>query len=137
MIGRAGSVIREIQEFTNTKISFKEDTDVDSPIRTCVITGDLDNIKLAEEKIKSILNNQPIIETYEKLVPYRTIAKITERNGALLRQIQNSSNAKLIIESLSNITDLGMFWKIEKYAFGLIDSIYHYLIFFQMPRKEL
>lgn len=100
-------MIQSIQQSTNTKIRFKEESDVDLLERICVITGSLENIKLAEEKIKAILNNQPIIETYETWVPQRSIAKMTERGGELLNHIQNSSNAKIILESSHNVADSG------------------------------
>ncbi|XP_058795820.1 tudor and KH domain-containing protein homolog [Phymastichus coffea] len=106
VIGRAGSVIRELQESTNTKISFIEDNDVDLPMRICVITGDPKNLILAEKKIQAVLINQPLIETYEQWVPQRTIMKMTEKGEVLLKQIQNSSNAKIILENSFNVADL-------------------------------
>jgi hypothetical protein len=75
--------------------------------RTCVITGSKENVVLAEEKIKYILNNQPIIETYETWVPLRTIINITDRGREILNQIQNSSNAKIILDNLITHEDLG------------------------------
>ena len=111
IIGRGGTVIQNIQESTNTKISFKEESDVDLIQRTCIITGKPENIKLAEEKIKSILNNQPIVETYETWVPQQTIEKITEKGEEILNKIQNLSNAKIILESSLRTTNLGIYIK--------------------------
>lgn len=97
IIGRGGLVLEKIKQSTSTNISFKQETDVNLPDRICLITGTLKNIKLAEKEIQCILNNQPLIETYEKLVPQRTINSIQQRGGQLLNQIQNSSNAKITI----------------------------------------
>ncbi|OXU30178.1 hypothetical protein TSAR_007631 [Trichomalopsis sarcophagae] len=105
IIGRGGTMIQSIQESTNTKIRFREESDVDLLERICIITGSLENIKQAEERIKAILDNQPIIETYETWVPQRSIAKMTERGGEILNHIQNSSNAKIILESSHNVAD--------------------------------
>lgn len=97
IIGRGGQVLEQIKQKTSTVISFKEESDVDLPDRICIIIGSQKNIKSAEQEIQSILSNQPLIETYEKLVPQRTINTLLERGGEVLNQIQNSSSAKIDI----------------------------------------
>ncbi|KAJ8680678.1 hypothetical protein QAD02_016465 [Eretmocerus hayati] len=105
VVGRGGTVIDCIQKTTKTKIKFLEEKNVDHLKRTCTITGDAENIKLAKEKIKRILTDQPVVETYEINVPYKTIMRMMERGGAILNHIQNSSNAKVIYEANSPVAD--------------------------------
>ncbi|XP_017880177.1 tudor and KH domain-containing protein homolog isoform X2 [Ceratina calcarata] len=97
VIGRAGSTIKAVEDRTRTKIHFNEDN-IENPERVCKITGSLEGINLAKSMIKSIIDNQPVIETYEILVPQRACNKIIGRNGETKRQIQASSSAKIILE---------------------------------------
>lgn len=97
IIGRGGAVLRDIQESTSVQISFKEESDVESPVRVCLLTGKIENIRRAEEKIKSIITNQPLIETYETYVPEKSIGRINGAGGRNMKQIQHSSKAKVIL----------------------------------------
>ncbi|XP_031366312.1 tudor and KH domain-containing protein homolog [Apis dorsata] len=98
VIGRGGSMIKDIQNKTGTQIHFKEDN-IDCPDRICIIKGSYESVHLAEEMIKSIIQNQPIIETYEMYVPQRACGRIIGRGGEVIHQIQATSSAKVIIES--------------------------------------
>lgn len=72
--------------------------DIESPYAICIIRGnEMEGIRLAESIIKNILDNQPIIETYELFVPLEACGNL-KRNGNI-QQIQRSSGAKLIIEN--------------------------------------
>lgn len=97
VIGRGGSTIKDIEQRTSTKIRFSEDN-VDNPTRICFIKGTFECIKLAEAFIIDIVENQPIIETYEMFVPTRVRSLLLADRGEVINTIQATSNAKLIIE---------------------------------------
>lgn len=100
IIGRGGSVIKDIQDKTGTHITMNKD-DIESPDRICFIRGnEMEGIRLAESMIKNIIDNQPVIEIYELFVPYEACRKVLKRNT--VQQIQRSSGAKLIIESVAD-----------------------------------
>ncbi|CAK9798286.1 Tudor and KH domain-containing protein homolog [Anthophora plagiata] len=90
-------MIKEVQNKTGTQIQFKEDN-IECPDRICTIRGSYAAVHLAEEMIKSIIQNQPIIETYEMYVPQKACGKIIGRGGEIIQQIQTISSAKIIIE---------------------------------------
>ncbi|XP_053971961.1 tudor and KH domain-containing protein homolog isoform X1 [Hylaeus volcanicus] len=98
VIGRGGSVVKDVQNKTGTQIYFKEDN-LECPDRICIIRGTFEAVHFAEEMIKSIIENQPIIETYEMYVPQNSCGRIIGRGGESIMQIQASSRAKVIIES--------------------------------------
>ncbi|XP_076239155.1 tudor and KH domain containing protein papi [Calliopsis andreniformis] len=98
IIGRGGSVIKDVQNKTGTQIYFKEDN-VECPERICFIKGTFEAVHLAEEVIKSIIINQPIIETYEMYVPQKACGRIIGKGGESIQQIQTTSSAKVIVES--------------------------------------
>ena len=105
IIGRGGSVIKDIQDKTGTHITMNKD-DIESPDRICFIRGnEMEGIRLAESMIKNIIDNQPVIEIYELFVPYETCKKALRRNT--VQQIQRSSGAKLIIESVADKSEAG------------------------------
>lgn len=101
-------MIKDIQNKTGTQIHFKEDN-IDCPDRICIIKGSYESVHLAEEMIKSIIQNQPIIETYEMYVPQRACGRIIGRGGEVIHQIQATSSAKVIIESSYTPYDPSMF----------------------------
>ncbi|XP_076618490.1 tudor and KH domain containing protein papi isoform X1 [Colletes latitarsis] len=98
VIGRGGCMIKDVERKTGTYIHFKEDN-IDCPDRICIIRGTYESTHFAEEMIKSIIANQPIIETYEMYIPHKTCRRIIGRGGEVINQIQATSSAKLIIES--------------------------------------
>lgn len=111
IIGRGGSVIRDIESKTGTHINMNTN-DIESPDTICIIRGnEMEGIRLAESMIKNILDNQPIIETYELFVPLEACGNfgILRRNGNIVQQIQRSSGAKLIIENNAHKTE-GMYY---------------------------
>ncbi|KZC10383.1 Tudor and KH domain-containing protein [Dufourea novaeangliae] len=98
VIGRGGSVIKDVQSKTGTQIHFKEDN-LECSERVCIIRGTYESTCFAQEMIKSIIENQPLIETYEIYVPQKACARIIGRGGESVQEIQRSSSAKVIIES--------------------------------------
>ncbi|CAD6216288.1 GSCOCG00004439001-RA-CDS [Cotesia congregata] len=97
VIGRGGSTIKDIEQRTSTKIRFSEDN-VDNPTRICFIKGTFECIKLAEALVIDIIENQPVIETYEMFVPTRVRSLLLADRGEVINTIQATSNAKLIVE---------------------------------------
>lgn len=101
IIGRGGSMIQKIQDATGTHIIMNS-SDIEFPYCLCIIQGnEIEGIRLAESMIKNIIDNQPIIETYELLVPYETCGYfgILKKHGDTVQQIQRSSGVKLIMEN--------------------------------------
>ncbi|XP_045618889.1 tudor and KH domain-containing protein homolog isoform X2 [Procambarus clarkii] len=96
VIGRQGSNIKLIQERTNTKISFS-DEEVDGH-RTCIIKGSEENIALAQKLVIKAVNDQPVIEAVEMLVPIAAVGRIIGRNGDVIRSISRASGSKIIVE---------------------------------------
>lgn len=90
-------MIKDVQNKTGTQIFFKEDN-IECPDRLCIIRGTYESVHLAEELIKSIIANQPIIETYEIFVPQKACGWIIGKGGATVQQIQMTTNAKIIVE---------------------------------------
>ncbi|KAG7208620.1 hypothetical protein KM043_014827 [Ampulex compressa] len=97
VIGRGGMTIKEVQQKTGTQINFKEDN-IECPDRVCVIRGSTENSRLAEEMIKSIIANQPVIEIYEMYVPQNACGRIIGRGGETVKEIQMTSSAKVTVE---------------------------------------
>ncbi|XP_071551549.1 tudor and KH domain-containing protein homolog isoform X2 [Panulirus ornatus] len=95
VIGRQGSNIRLIQERTNTKINFSDEVEGH---RTCIIRGLEDNITLAQKLIIKAVNEQPVIETSEMLVPTVAVGRVIGRNGESVRSMSHVSGAKIIVE---------------------------------------
>ncbi|XP_072767811.1 tudor and KH domain-containing protein homolog isoform X2 [Anoplolepis gracilipes] len=101
IIGKGGSMIKNIQDKTGTHITMT-DNDIESSDRFCIIRGnEMEGIRLAESMIKNIIDNQPVIETYEMFVPYEVGGNfgILKKNGTTVLEIQRSSGTKLIVES--------------------------------------
>ncbi|XP_076164200.1 tudor and KH domain containing protein papi [Ptiloglossa arizonensis] len=101
VIGRGGSMIKDIQNKTGTQIYFNEDN-VECPDRVCIIRGTYEAIQLAKKMITSVIENQPIIETYEMYIPQKASRRIIGRGGEIIKKIRTTSNAKLIIENNYN-----------------------------------
>ncbi|XP_043508777.1 tudor and KH domain-containing protein homolog [Frieseomelitta varia] len=104
VIGRGGSVIKDVQNKTGTQIHFEEEN-IECTDRICIIKGGYEAIHLAEEMIKSIIKNQPIIETYEMFIPQKAGGKIIGKGGEVIKQMQTSSGAKILIEHARNPHD--------------------------------
>ncbi|XP_029049478.2 tudor and KH domain-containing protein homolog [Osmia bicornis bicornis] len=98
VIGRGGSMIQDVQNKTGTQIHFKKE-DVECSERICIIRGSHEATQLAEKMIKSIIENQPIIEIYEMYVPQKACGRIIGKGGEVIQHIQISSGAKIIVES--------------------------------------
>lgn len=102
VIGRGGSMIQKIQDATGT-IIIMSNNDIECPYRLCIIHGnEIEGIRLAKSMIKTIVDSQPVIETYEMFVPFEVCGSfgigyfgLLKKHGDNVQQIQRSSGAKL------------------------------------------
>ncbi|XP_071875523.1 tudor and KH domain containing protein papi [Bombus fervidus] len=97
VIGRGGSMIKDIQNKTGTQVHFKEDN-IECPERICIIKGSYESVYLAEKMIKSIIHNQPTIKSHVMSIPQKACGKIIGRGGDIVHHIQTVSGAKVNIE---------------------------------------
>lgn len=118
-------MIKDIQNKTGTQIHFKEEN-VESADRICIIKGGYEAVHLVEEMIKSLIENQPIIETYEMFIPQKACGKIIGKGGEIIQQMQTSSGAKIIIEYTCGSYDSSIF---TLYKFVMF---YMWFYFFQI-----
>lgn len=125
VIGRGGSVVKDVQNKTGTQIFFKEDN-IECPDRICIIKGNRENVHLAEEMIKSIMKNQPIIETYVMYIPQNTCGRLIGRGGEVIQRIQTTSSAKIVIDKSYDPYDTSMF---NSYKFILLSFVFDVIIF--------
>ena len=98
VIGRRGSVIREIQKESQTRINFKDDDDESGDevtaseeakprVRTILIRGSRERIKQAEVLIQKIIEEQPVLEKVKIKIPQRLIGRIIGKGGKTIRQL--------------------------------------------------
>ncbi|XP_050457964.1 tudor and KH domain-containing protein-like isoform X2 [Cataglyphis hispanica] len=128
VIGRGGSMIQKIQDATGT-IIIMSNNDIECPYRLCMIHGnEIEGIRLAKSMIKNIVDNQPIIETYEMFVPFEVCGSfgigyfgILKKHGGIVQQIQRSSGAKLTLENDVHKSEDG--WKSKIIIKGTAEQI--------------
>ncbi|KAF7406277.1 hypothetical protein HZH68_005646 [Vespula germanica] len=75
LIGKAGLIIKDIQNKSETWINFQDD-DLKYSDRTCTIVGTKEGIDLAEAMIENIIADHALIETYEMYVPVEECNRI-------------------------------------------------------------
>lgn len=94
--GQRGSVIKQLQKESGTKINFKDeehessDEFLDEAMpknRIMVIRGSREQIKNAEVLIKNIIDEQPIIEKTSVKIPQQVIGRIIGKGGKTIRQL--------------------------------------------------
>ncbi|KAG5345714.1 TDRKH protein, partial [Acromyrmex heyeri] len=111
VIGKGGAVIRNIEELTNTHIKM-EKADLYCSDRVCYIRSDnAENIYSAQNMIQSIINNLPIIETFELFVPFEVSKRIFKKNWnnfGFAQEIQKTYGTKIILESDPHKTETGL-----------------------------
>ena len=102
-VGRGGSVIKQLQKESQTRINLKDDkeesgdelTDEEKPqIRTMVIRGSRERIKHAEVLIKNIIDEQPVREKISVEIPQKVIGRIIGKGGKTIRQLCKISGNK-------------------------------------------
>lgn len=122
VIGRGGLVIKNIEDKTGTHINMRNDDDIDSQYRVCTIRGkDVEDVGLAESMIKNIIDNQPVIETYEFFISYETFGAMLKRNANIVQQMQRFFGAKLILENGVFKSEAG--WKKRMIIKGTAEQI--------------
>lgn len=97
VIGRGGSVIKEVQQKTNTQIHF--DQSDDESVRLAVIRGQLEDVQEAGDLINKLIKEQPNLETKEIFIPVKACGRVIGKNGDTIRNICNVSKAKVKITS--------------------------------------
>ncbi|XP_018343282.1 PREDICTED: tudor and KH domain-containing protein-like isoform X2 [Trachymyrmex septentrionalis] len=111
VIGKGGAVIRNIEELTNTCIKM-EKADLYCSDRVCYIWSDnAENIYSAENMIQSIINNLPVIETFELFVPFEVSRRIFKKNWndfGFVQEIRKTHGTKIILESDPHKTETGL-----------------------------
>lgn len=107
IIGRGGAKIKSIQTETQTHVHFNADVDSDLPYRICNIRGKPENIRLAENYIRSIIANQPLIETYERHIPARFTGALIGRGGQNIMKIQRNTNSKITVINAATAKNAG------------------------------
>lgn len=101
IIGKGGRTIREIEMKTGVTVCIQKyniRTNSNPKDRICVITGPADCVTLAQLIVKDIIDKVPVIDTYEFYVPYRAVKHILGKGRQNLQEIQEVSNAKVIID---------------------------------------
>jgi len=96
VIGRQGSKIKELESTCGVKINFNDRTD-NAEFRICRVRGPEEAARLAESSIHAVIANQPLIESYDLIVPNHCCGRIIGKNGDTIRNISFSSNAKITV----------------------------------------
>lgn len=122
-------MIKDIQNKTGTQLYFKEDN-IECAERVCIIKGSYESVYLAENMIKSIIHNQPIIESHVLTVPQKTCARIIGRTGDVIYRMQIDSGAKIITENVFISTEPCMFtlykFILSCFVFGSVSNFDNY-----------
>jgi len=108
IIGKGGTVIKNIEELTNTHIKMEKEN-LFSSERVCYIrSNDIKNIHSAQNMMQNIIHNLPVIETFELFVPFEASRRIFKKNGngiGFAQEIQKTHGTKVIIERDSHKTE--------------------------------
>ncbi|KAL2734423.1 tudor and KH domain-containing protein isoform X1 [Vespula squamosa] len=106
LIGKAGSIIKDIQNKSETWINFKDD-DLQYSYRTCTIAGTKEGIDLAEAMIQNIIADHALIETYEMYIPVNECRKIIGICENTEKEIHMSTkiHANITVEKALNQSD--------------------------------
>lgn len=102
VIGRQGSRIKEIATKSGAKLNFHGDKDVEAKFRMCVVRGTVENIRIAEAMLRDIIENQPLIESYEIFVPNYACGSIVGKGGRIIKELQSSTGTKIILDNNNN-----------------------------------
>ncbi|XP_017785004.1 PREDICTED: tudor and KH domain-containing protein-like [Nicrophorus vespilloides] len=98
IIGRKGNKIKEFEQLSNTKISFKDHRE-DKKMNICIIKGVADSCLLAEQLIMHYIDNQQIIECETMWVPHGAVGKIIGRCGDRITEITKVTGAQITVDS--------------------------------------
>lgn len=101
IIGKQGCTIRDIEKKSGATINLRKrinNKKFDSTDKICLISGSAESVKLAQVMIQNIIDNVPVIDTYEFYVPYKAVKHILGKGRQNLQKIQEISHAKVIID---------------------------------------
>lgn len=98
IIGRQGSMIKEIQEVSGARVNFRDDNRNSQEERVVVVRGKTEAAQMAENMIRKIITELPVIVTEEMIVPGTCIGRIIGKNGDTIRQISRTSHAKVFVD---------------------------------------
>ncbi|XP_071557330.1 tudor and KH domain-containing protein homolog isoform X1 [Temnothorax nylanderi] len=108
VIGKGGNVIRNIQELTNTRIKMDKEIPYDSE-RICHIwSDDMKNITSAQGMIQNIVENQPVIETFELFLSFEGFDRVFRSPAEFVQQIQKTYGVKVTVENGAHETAIGL-----------------------------
>ncbi|XP_036142051.1 tudor and KH domain-containing protein homolog isoform X2 [Monomorium pharaonis] len=102
VIGKGGTVIKNIEELTNTRIKM-ERRNIYSSERVCYIqSNDMKNIHSAQNMIQAVIENLPVIETFYLFVPLEAFKEVFKKslNGKFEfeHEIQKTYGVKLSVD---------------------------------------
>ena len=116
VIGRGGTRIKKVQEENDVKVFFRDKSGADKEegegegegeesMRTAIIIGNPANVERAKAVIIEIVDekqSQPEPQTIVISVPTRMVGRIIGKHGSQIRQLQNESKARIVVERTSN-----------------------------------
>lgn len=118
VIGRGGTRIKKVQEENDVKVFFRDKSGADKEegeqegegegeesMRTAIIIGNPGNVERAKAAIMEIVDekrSQPEPQTMVISVPTRVVGRIIGKHGSQIRQLQNESKARIVVERTSN-----------------------------------
>ncbi|XP_063437862.1 tudor and KH domain-containing protein-like [Mytilus trossulus] len=98
VIGRQGAMIKEIQQISGAKVNFTDNKRDSQEERGVVIRGTPEAAQMAENMIRKIIGELPVIVTEEMVVPGKCLGRIIGRNGDTIRQMSRTSKAKVYVD---------------------------------------
>ncbi|CAC5358109.1 TDRKH [Mytilus coruscus] len=98
VIGRQGAMIKEIQQKSGARVNFTDNKRDSQEERGVVIRGTPEAAQMAENMIRKIIAELPVIVTEEMVVPGKCLGRIIGRNGDTIRQMSRTSKAKVYVD---------------------------------------
>ncbi|XP_063438274.1 tudor and KH domain-containing protein-like isoform X1 [Mytilus trossulus] len=98
VIGRQGAMIKEIQQISGARVNFTDNKRDSQEERGVVIRGTPEAAQMAENMIRKIIGELPVIVTEEMVVPGKCLGRIIGRNGDTIRQMSRTSKAKVYVD---------------------------------------
>ncbi|KAI1286796.1 Tudor and KH domain-containing protein [Halotydeus destructor] len=93
IVGRGGETVSQIENQTEARIKFEEDSDPN--IRIAVIRGTKESVEKAESAIQLVLENQPVIFTEEITIPQHAVGSVIGKGGETIKSICQTSGARV------------------------------------------
>jgi len=100
IIGKRGENVRRIQNETNTRITFEEDKTTDSGDKFAVISGDTESIKSAEDVIRRMIAEQPILFEENFEIPFYSVGAVIGRHGEVIKALQKETGCRIDVHRI-------------------------------------